>query len=63
MEKYKISYLPTSRSRKMKTLFIYAISNGGAVIAAEIEINRLYPDGELISIQGPNFEFIDIDKK
>ena len=60
MEKYKVSFLPTSKSRKMKTLFVYASSIRGAVIAAKIEITRLYPDGTLVSIQGADREFIDL---
>ena len=60
MEKYKVSFLPTSKSRKMKALFIYAGSKKGAVVAAEIEMYRRFPGSQLISIQGPDHEFIDL---
>jgi len=62
MDKYKVSFLPTKKSRKMKSYFLYALSDKGAIKAAEIEINRRFPGGEIISIQGPDHGFIDIPK-
>jgi len=60
MEKYKVSFLPTKRSRKMRSFFLYASSNDAAIKAAKIGINRRFPDGRVISIQGPDHGFIDL---
>ncbi len=58
MEKYKITFLPTSRSRKMKAFFIYAAFDSEAIQNANDEINRRFPGGKVISIQGPDHGFI-----
>ena len=60
MDKYKISFLPTSRSRKMKTIFLYANTDVEVINNAKKRIKILYPDNELISIQGPDYGFIDL---
>ena len=60
MKKYKITYLPTGRSRKMKSFFLYAVSNAEAIQNADDEMSRRFPDGKVISIQGPDYEFIDL---
>jgi len=60
MDKYKVSFLPTQRSRKMKSIFVYANTNDEVIQSAKKRLKLLYPDNELISIQAPDYEFIDI---
>ena len=60
MDKYKVSFLPTKRSRKMKSFFLYAVSDAEVIQNADDEMSRRFPDGKVISIQGPDFGFIDL---
>jgi len=60
MNKYKISFLPTHRSRKMHTLFFYASNDKLAINKAEERVHEQHPDGEVISLQGPDHQFIDL---
>ncbi len=62
MNKYKASFLPTGRSRKMRSLFFYASNDAEAIAKVEEQVRRQYPDGEVISLQGPDKQFIDLDK-
>lgn len=61
MKKYKVSYLPTARSRKIKSFFLYASSNKIVINNAKDELKRRFRDGALISIQGPDYSFIDLE--
>ena len=62
MEKYKVSFLPTSRSRKMKSFFIYAAFDGEAIQNADDEINRRFPGGKVVSVQGPDHGFVNLKR-
>jgi hypothetical protein len=59
-KRYKASYLSTSRSRKMRTFFVQANKDKGAVIEARERMSTLYPEGELVSVQRPDRQFIDM---
>ena len=61
MNKYKVTFLPTSISRKMRSVFIYANNDAGAISTADDNIKGQYPTGEVISIQGPDRSFIDLE--
>ena len=63
MNKYKVSFLPTHRSRKMHTLFFYASNDKLAINKAGERVRQQYPDGEVISLQGPDHQFIDLEEK
>jgi len=56
----KVSYLPTHRSRKMRTLFFYASNDRVAIKSAGLRVHEQHPDGEVISLQGPDHQFIDL---
>ena len=62
MNKYRVCFLPTKRSRKMKTFFVYANTDAKAILNAKDEMKRLYYDNEIISIQRPDHGFIDLKK-
>ena len=61
-KRYKASYLPTSRSRKMRSFFVQAGKDKGAVVEARDKMSTLYPGGVLISVQRPDRQFIDMGK-
>ena len=63
MIKYKASYLPTQRSRKMHSLFFYASSDAVAVDTVGERVRGHHPGGEVISLQGPDKQFIDLEGK
>ena len=60
MNKYKASFLPTGRSRKMRSLFFYASNDTAAIAMVEERVREQHPDGEVISLQGPNRQFMDL---
>jgi len=57
-EKYKASYLPTKRSRKLRTIFVYAANDDEAVAKTGEELSRRFMDFDLISVQRPDRTFI-----
>ena len=63
MNKYKVTFLPTSISRKMRSVFIYANNDTRAISTAGDNIKGQYPTGEVISIQRPDRSFIDWEEK
>ena len=62
MKKYKVTFLPTSRSRKMKAFFIYAAFDSEAIQNADDEINRRFPGGKVVSVQGPDHGFVNLKR-
>ena len=60
MNKYKASFLPTGRSRKIRSLFFYASNDVAAIAMVEERVREQHPDGEVISLQGPDKRFIDL---
>ena len=60
MNKYKASFLPTGRSRKMRSLFFYASNDKVAIATVGERVLEQHPDGEVISLQGPDRQFIDL---
>ena len=62
MNKYKASFLPTGRSRKIRSLFFYTSNDAVAINTVEERVREQHPDGEVISLQGPDKQFLEIGK-
>ena len=60
MNKYKATFLPTGRSRKMHSLFFYASNDKAAIATVGERVREQHLDGEVISLQGPDHGFIDL---
>ncbi len=60
MNKYKASFLPTGRSRKMRSLFFYASDDAVAIATVEERVREQHSDGVVISLQGSGRQFIDL---
>ncbi len=63
MNKYKASFLPTGRSRKMRSLFFYASNDKVAIARVGEQVRWQHPDGVVISLQGPDKRFLDLGKE
>ncbi len=61
VNKYKATFLPTGRSRKTRSLFFYASNDKVAIAKVGERVGWQYPDGVVISLQGPDRGFIDLE--
>ncbi len=62
VNKYKATFLPTSRSRKIRSLFFYASNDRVAVNTVGERVREQHPDGEVISLQGPDKLFLEVEE-
>ncbi len=62
MNKYKASFLPTGRSRKIRSLFFYASNDKAAIATVGERVREQHPIADVISLQGPDKQFMEIGK-